>query len=82
MEVNLMPKPKQASGRFLKKAPQKLFCSPGDVAKSRVKFTKVFCGTFLQKSDLLLSLAFSQVCLRNVQKLASILCISVYMTGR
>jgi len=33
---------------------QKTFLLPGDVAKSRVKVKKVFCGAFLQKSDLLL----------------------------
>jgi hypothetical protein len=44
---------KKVSGRFLKKAPQKLLL-PGDGATARVKLTKVFCGAFLQKSDLLL----------------------------
>jgi len=36
---------------------QKTFLSwgPGDVATSRVKVSKVFCGAFFQKSDLLLA---------------------------
>jgi hypothetical protein len=52
---------------FFEKKNQKTFVNlpPGDVARCRVKVTKVFCGTgvavppFFQKSDRLLSLAFS-----------------------
>jgi hypothetical protein len=41
---------------FLKKRSKKLFVNfpPGDVAASRVKVLKVFCGAFFQKSDLFL----------------------------
>jgi hypothetical protein len=34
-----------------KKQKNFMYVPPGDVPKSRVKFTKVFCGAFLQKSD-------------------------------
>jgi hypothetical protein len=46
----------EVSGRFfVKKLRKKLLpWVPGDIATSRVKVTKVFCGAFLQKSDLFL----------------------------
>jgi len=41
---------------FFEKKNQKTFVRflPGDVPTSRVKVVKVFCGAFLQKSDLFL----------------------------
>jgi len=47
---------KKSKKFFFEKKNQKTFLSwgPGDVATSRVKLTKVFCGAFLQKSDLFL----------------------------
>jgi hypothetical protein len=41
-------KPEKKAVAFLKIAPQKTFghFPPGDVRKSRVKITKIFCGAF------------------------------------
>jgi hypothetical protein len=41
-------------GHFFEKKLRKKLLLPGDVEKSRVKLIKVFCGAFLQKSDLFL----------------------------
>jgi hypothetical protein len=43
---------KQESGRFFEKKLRKKLLLPGDVATPHVKLIKVFCGAFLQKSDL------------------------------
>jgi hypothetical protein len=42
---------------FLKKKHQKNFCSMGDVARSRVKTDKSFCGAFFKKRPLALTTA-------------------------
>jgi hypothetical protein len=44
----------KVSGRFFVKKLRKKLLLPGDVENSRVKVSKVFCGAFLQKSDLFL----------------------------
>jgi hypothetical protein len=51
------PQKEVSKNFFFEKKKQKTFASlmPGDVQTSRVKIEKVFCGAFLQKSDLLLA---------------------------
>jgi hypothetical protein len=55
-----MIKLKESKNFSFEKKKQKTFVSfpPGDVASSRVKVTKVFCGAFFQKSDRFLEIHF------------------------
>jgi Flp pilus assembly protein TadG len=67
---------------FFEKKNQKTFVlGSGDVATSRVKLLKVFCGAFLQKSDRLLPLATDRRGLASVEFALCCLMLMIFLFG-